>query len=341
GGTDERRRRARRERQLDVERGGRSGIVDRRAVAGQEVEALSGDRHLTVDAAGRARLRRRGGARALAPDATAAARDVAARAHLGERRAEEDHRVQVHQVRAGSAAGLTGLEVERTAQGGVLVLVDDADRNVGGEQRERRAEVSAVQRARGAAGRGGAGPGAREGARAVAAAEAVLHAGAADDGEVVRGARPAVVEVAAVALLGVRSVLQRDRQRDLLRGARNVGAVGAHRGDVTRAGGHALHAQLVDEALRLHQQHDRLRRLLLLERLSGFRGDALESEADRAGGPAARSGRAGRHESREETLLRDRRVERQGGQGTRRTTGARLTDARVQADHAGAVREAI
>src|SRR4029077_15650332 len=56
GGTDERARRARRERQLDVERGGRSGIVDRRAVAGQEVEALSGDRHLTVDAAGRARL---------------------------------------------------------------------------------------------------------------------------------------------------------------------------------------------------------------------------------------------------------------------------------------------
>ena len=53
--TDERRRGARRERQLDVERGGRPGVVERRAVAGQEVEALSGDRHLTVDAAGRRR----------------------------------------------------------------------------------------------------------------------------------------------------------------------------------------------------------------------------------------------------------------------------------------------
>src|SRR5262249_62177068 len=98
----------------------------------------------------------------------------------------------------------------------------------------------------------------------VAAGQAVGQLRATDDGEVVRRAGPAVVEVAPVALGGI----GRDRggQGDLCRGGGIVSANRA-RPDSRRQ---ALHDELVGEALGLHQQGNLLGRVVFLEWLGPF-----------------------------------------------------------------------
>src|SRR5262249_6661866 len=157
------------EGELDVERG-RRRVAQRSAGARQQVQALASHHHLAVHPAVVTGVRR--GVRALAdaPQIAAATRYDAARADLGERRAqvnvgEEGHEVTVREI----GAGLARLEVERARQVSWLIAVDDAYRHGGRQQRERCAEGRAVERAR----TGGAGAGALEGGRAVASAEAV------------------------------------------------------------------------------------------------------------------------------------------------------------------------
>src|SRR5262249_55200740 len=158
------------EGQLDVERG-RGCVAQRHARARQQVEPLACDHHLAVHTAVGARSLGRGRALADAADVAAAARDLTARADLGERRAQVDVGEQRHQVAVREAnAGIAGLEVEVAAQGLTgHEAGHDADRRAHGQRGKRRGEGRTVDRA----GARGARAGALEAGRAVASVEAV------------------------------------------------------------------------------------------------------------------------------------------------------------------------
>src|SRR5206468_11299591 len=128
------------------------------------------------------------------------------------------------------------------AVGRAVPLVDDADGNVGGEERQRRTERRAVGRA----GTHDTRHLTRRRPVGTAGRETGLQRGVPDDREVVRHARPTVVEVRAAG---------RDHEIDLVRTARRIGAArgygwdgrrgGAAAGDTARVRG-ALDLELVD-----------------------------------------------------------------------------------------------